>query len=322
MNFTRDKSNCTVIMGIYKLSPTNGVMLIVMYSLVMVFIITSNTTLIIGLWKTKQTKSLMHRLFISISICDLIIGAIVLPIYIGTLNHFQKYKCMAMAIQLFFLQSLVMFNAIVIFEIGIDRYFSVTQSDNNRKYTRKPIFTIFMTCAIIIALIWGILTSVAVYNIKKNKMLPYVHIIISLFSLHVMFFTLLANFLLIRYVHKTTKEMRRYSGTAQHTNYDSKATQTIRIISIVLVLSYLPAVIISMHTGIIFLEHKPSIAETERLYNISSWVYITMYLNSGFNAVVFMARNNEIRTYYKTIFQRTSKHSTEIESTEVSSVII
>lgn len=281
-----------------RVSSVNGILLLTVYSVVMLFIIVCNAVLVVGLYKTKQTQDRPHKMFLTVGVFDLVIGAILLPLHVSLIN--QTSRCVTLALQSFISEFCSVFAAMLVFEIGLDRYFMVVKSDFYRSMSEKPIFRIYVVTDICISFALASFSASSIRR-KSPMLIGYFHLTSALLIMVLIFATLCTNIGIYRYVHRTAKEMRRYSATSRYTHYDGRTTRTITVIMFVLVVTYSPAVLGFIYSAIQFLCYKNDVDTSSAMFKVITWMTVPMFFNSGLNSLIFTYRNEKIYKYLKSV---------------------
>lgn len=91
----------------------------------------------------------------------------------------------------------------------------------------------------------------------------------------------------------------RKTSTSRTNNYIHSVNITILIISLILIVSYLPIFTSLVYASVGGLRDPESYKSKS---NVLMWIVLPVNLNSAFNSAVFMCRKKEIRDYFKDLF--------------------
>ena len=105
------------------------------------------------------------------------------------------------------------------------------------------------------------------------------------------------NAILVLYIRKQTMEIRRLSNTYIQTSYQKRATKTVFIITILLVLSNIPQIFLLIANQV---ARNPNIEVFMIAHN---WTRLPILINSGLNALIYIYRNQKARNMYKLKFK-------------------
>ena len=112
---------------------------------------------------------------------------------------------------------------------------------------------------------------------------------------------IILNIALVRYIKFQAKEIRRLSNTFVRSKNQQKAAKTVTLITILLVVSFVPLVVfmltVTISKGLYYWK-----TPTESSFVFFNWARMLVFLNSGSNALIFMSKSREICQYYKRIF--------------------
>jgi len=261
----------------------------------LMFIIFSNVMLLYGLYKTKSTKGFTNRMFIIISIQDLVCGCSVIPIYFaGIYINLSLSSCAILndyehAIYTFCTIS----TTICTGALGVDRFVFI------RYPFKHTIFIKTKTLWLIVIFSYFVSGMLELSSMYFDRFLSSVAILIIMIVIVV---SVTLNVILVNYIRRQTKEIRRLSNTYIQTSYQRKATNTVLIITTILVLFNLPQIILLFATfgGISY--QKP---QKGYIYIVHNWTRLLILINSGLNALIYIYRNQKAMNMYKKLLKNT-----------------
>lgn len=264
----------------------------------MFFIIITNILLIHGLRATTKNNkklSLTKKLFVYLSSTDLFTGFVSVPFQIWMLIISKDASCTQTAIQAFvnaFTPALAMFTLL---SISATRYLSVAQPNFYREHVRHPKVTIVLVLQAAAALgltIWYVVAT------QSNT-----HHLLGIFLIFVTFLcfgtigtAVVVNFRLFFFLKKHNEHSMIVRGRETNAAYQTEVAKTLLLISLVLVLCYLPNGIAFSIVGY-HVFRGDSQSDTYNYY--VPWAHVPMLLNAGFNSLIYIRRNKNIYFYYK-----------------------
>ena len=219
-------------------STTNGKFENIANALTLLFILTSNSLLLYGLYKTKQRKGFTNKMFIVMSINDLICGSIVIPIHFTLIYgeiHSEKWSIVE-TIQASIYVALSFAGSINTMILAVDRFIAV-----RRPFKYKEVFDnkrkLNIVLGIVLSTSFTIGGGLALIQTIKRRLFKYMAVGGTFL---ILFNSILLNVLLILYIRRHNKNMRRLSNTRREASYQKRATKIIIIITSVLILTHLP----------------------------------------------------------------------------------
>ena len=266
-----------------------------------IFIIATSSMLIYGLVKTNKLLSITSKIFIYISICDLVNGFIVIPIQL--LNMALKLPCLLAVTQDILHVIIISMSLYTLITLTVLRYIAI----NNplRKIKNRTVH---------IVLFIGLMLSIAnasayFYTSHKQELLILMGILLFLIAVIIMTFLMVSislNIILRRSLRKRSCAIKKSIRSKMHMVSKEKATTTLLILLVVILICYLPTVIATGYTAYHIL------AKNENYYLVwhrsARWSTYVYSLASGFNSLVYMLRTKSIRKFYATTF-RCNSHS-------------
>ena len=272
-------------------STTNGKLENIAYALTLFFILTSNSLLLYGIYKTKQTKSFTNRMFIVMSISDLICGSIVIPVYFANVYIDQHpLKCHQLSqVEGYVYSFFSIVSAINTMTLAIDRFVFI-----RHPFKYKQIFNKKRTLALAVYISYSISTGLIIMETDATETF-YIAAIVLLSLVFTTSITL--NVFLVKYIRKQNKEIRRLSNTYMQSSYQKRATHTVMIITLVLVLTHLPQLGL---LGRMFRRNRHPKVEFDRTTIIYfHWARLLVLANAGLNALIYISKNQSIIKLYR-----------------------
>ena len=290
-----ENHECHQLFQLQHFSTTNGLLQLVTNVFLLLFIIIANSVVVYGLLATKQTKSFTNRMFIMISIGDFLCGCIVIPLYLVNIYLGEGLKdCIVLSKVETGTYILFSFgSSLNIFALTLDRFLFIRFPFKYHVVTmKKRVIMLVMTTSFSVGITMVILGD-------NDQLFAFVASITILFVLTT---SLVVNVMLVMYIRKQRREIRRMSNTFVKTSYKRRATKTVFILTIILVVTHLPQVIFLSYTSFVV---NPSYENNERqqFFLIFLWLRLLGLLNAGLNALVFISRNKGIIDFYKKKFK-------------------
>ncbi|XP_066930937.1 C-C chemokine receptor type 5-like [Clytia hemisphaerica] len=306
---------CDYLLSLSHISTLNGKLDLTAYVVMFVFATAANVILIHSMIKTKETRTNTAKLFLVMAITDLTI-CIILP-FVHEFNiHFDtgKYTCTTYGVEQFFICFLGCSSTIFTFFITLDRFLFIRKSQWHQQMNDTyPIVMIMLVFTYIVSTGTGIAIFMLIYrHLHEQISKPSVVFFSALLVLYV--FVLIAeltiNISLIVYIRKQAKQLRNITNCQTSNNRHKKATKTVLMISFIQIITTLPPVHAFINVIIVFAREEHD-KHMSRIYYMTTWLNIPIILSSLMNAIVFVHRNDKLKTFYK---QKISKHKAALIS--------
>ena len=260
-----------------------------------------------------------------LSIGDILTALIYIPVHVTNVHLSQvKDPCIGYSIEQFIGVFLGTSATILTSIICMDRYFFISRpyrntgtsvnasssrpsSSNHADRSTRKLFATYCILAFSIALALGI-TIVTIANGSNNFRAATVFNIVSIVIYILMLFTsLIFNTLLVRYVYKQAREIKRMTRSDNvivvQKPYRNKATKTVLLISGIQIFTILPWITSLAYMTFEFGEDG-YVEFIDEIYYMHVWLKMPMFLNSFLNAVVFIQRNQHLLKFYRALSTR------------------
>ena len=262
-------------------------------------IITSNLCMIFGLLKVNRRMTLSKKLFVCLSCSDLITGLCTLPVQ--TLASFEKDRanCALVAVQAFFNAFPTSLSLFFLLHISFARYCTVKYANSRIFGLQKRFWKHLVIFEIAVSFANGLW-----YALGASQTRDHVHH--SCFILFCSFFVVVILSMILALNRRlwTTLCRHRHFTITNHINEErairshKTAVKTIIILSIILLICYMPTVLSFLLTAIfLFLKDE----RAKYYHYLIPWSYIPLLMNSGINSFVIIVRDKKIRSFLKTI---------------------
>ena len=283
------KSSCYRIFNEEHFDNANRSLLLVCLAFSFFFINISNFLLIHGLWKTKKHFTTTTKLFIFLSCSDLVTGVITCPMQILMITLGVRSTCLQVGIQAFFNAFTPLLSMFTLLTISSLRYNSMQSPLKRMKESQVFVWLALGACIALLLTSWY--TDIS----QKSE----VTLSLGIFLIVVTALCVLINGAsvaintFLHFVLSKKKPIRRNSTVTQTSQRN--ATNTLLILSVMLVLCYFPN---GVAFGIIgyHVIGKNTVKSMYREY--IPWAHIPMVLNAGINSFVYIIRNRRIKQYY------------------------
>ncbi|XP_066936476.1 uncharacterized protein [Clytia hemisphaerica] len=258
------------------------------------FINASNIMLIHGLRRTNRTFSTTTKLFIFLSSSDLVTGLITCPMQVIMLSLGVQSTCLQVGIQAFFNAFTPLLSMFTLLTMSILRCISMQRP---LKRTKEQHVWMWLMCQVVIALILTIWYVDISQKSNTTQSLGIFLIVVTALCVLVNGASVVINTFLHFSLSKN-KPIRKNS-TVTRAKQQKGATNTLLILSIILVLCYFPNGVAFGVIGYHILGRN-TVKTVYRDY--VPWAHIPMVLNAGINSFVYIIRNRRIKQYYKDVF--------------------
>lgn len=297
------------------ITDNNGLLLTIIYASLMPLIIATNLLLIIGIIKTKRKKFTTSQiLFIILSMSDLSLGTIQLPLQIYLLTRAEKITCLQTQIRAFWNGFPISLSGFTILLISIDRYISVVKTKHYRKIITNKTLILAIALEASVAALWSIWYTI-ISKERDVKRSAVFFISLSIYEGIILSIGILLNLGLMRNVQFKLR------NTSIRQKTDARLTVTIRMIAITLVISYLPSIVCFNVAAYTYLFSK----DLKLIHDVSIvliWSLVPAQLNAALNAMIYLLRNRDIKKYFKSFYKHQHKNQSITESNNMNSKML
>ena len=272
------------------------------YALTSIFIIFANSFVIIGLHRTKKSFTRFDCLFILLSSFDLLVGLLVLPYQIYIIYRTGELSCFEVAMKSTVCVLTSTLSGMTTCLIATDRYLSIARKSFAETHVTSSCIIKIIVIEIIISVMWCVF---AVYASQQSRELPKV-IFLANFAIYegiLLSAVIVINILLFRHIKNRARSLIYIHGQLPDKviKHKSRVNKTILIISISLVIAYMPSFFGFVLASISKLQNKPTNASTA--HKVVPWIILPTNINSGLNASIFLWRNKELRVYFRSVLK-------------------
>ena len=262
-------------------------------------IITSNISMIFGLLKVNSQLTLSKKLFICLSCSDLITGLCTLPVQTITSYWREDASCALISTQAFFNAFPTSLSLFFLLHISFARYCTVKHANSQLCNFQRRFWKHFVALEITISFANGLWYSLEASQTRNHFHHASFILFCSFFVVLILSMILILNGRL----WDTLTTHRKFTMT-NHINEKRivqshrKAVKTIIILSVILVICYMPTVFsFSITAGFLFAKDP----RAEFYHYLIPWSYVFLLMNSGINSCVIVVRDRKLRAFLKTI---------------------
>lgn len=301
------------------LKDPNGTVLLVFYCINMIFITVTNVALIFGLVKTSGSKmTRTNKLFIFLSINDLSVGLILMPLFIRQVAITPtSISCLENIFHSFWNVFPLALSGSHILLISIDRYLMIAKNIWHKStFTDKVLLkTIFLEMLLSFCWAAGYAYVTRYYNLKNTAIY---FMCLSVYEVVIVVSAMKFNLMILRNVNKTVATATSLNRNEKY--YNKILPKTIMCITGTLALCYSPTMIsfISMFYFLFYSEKQDDLR-----YTIIAlmWSVLPATMNSALNSCIYISRNTKLRNYYKAILCAREDNDDDRESSEKSTTV-
>ena len=248
------------------------------------FINASNIMLIHGLRRTNRTFSTTTKLFIFLSSSDLVTGIITCPMQVIMLTLGIESTCLQVGIQAFFNAFTPLLSMFTLLTMSVLRCLSMQRP---LKRTKEKHVWMWLMCQVAIALMLTIWYVDISQKSNTTQSLGIFLIVVTALCVLVNGASVVINTFLHFNLSKKNKPIRKNS-TVTRAKQQKGATNTLLLLSIILVLCYFPNGVAFGVIGYHILGRN-TVKTVYRDY--VPWAHIPMVLNAGINSFVYTSHN-------------------------------
>ena len=272
-------------------------------------IITSNVSMIFGLLKVNNHLTLSKKLFICLSCSDLITGLCTLPVQTAASYLREDAECGLISAQAFFNAFPTSLSLFFLLHISFARYCTVKHANSKLATMQKRFWKHFVLFEILVSFANGFW-----YSLEASQTEDRFHH--ASFILFCSFFVVLILTMILILNGRLWNTLTTHRNFTIHNHINEerivkshrKAVKTIIILSVILVICYMPTVFsFSVTAGFLFAKDPRS----EFYYYLIPWSYIFLLLNSGINSFVIVVRDRKLRAFLKTICLKLEMRTTD-----------
>ena len=272
-----------------------------------IFILTlnfvANTIMMIGLWKTNRRFTRPQKLYFCLCISDIIVGISNIPHNIISLTKQTKVPCWYVALESFLGFFPVTLSMLMMLSIVIDRYLLVTKPRFYTEYIKNQ--RIIITIAINSITAFTAAIPHALISYTNHKQVGALVTACAICILILIIVITILNYFLITHVNKVARNAS--IKTRVQGKYASKVTVLVIVLSIIMIMCYLPPTVASIIVGIYIYRAEVNIV----LIYFNAWTIPLMLFNTTINSVVYVGRTPAIKDYFKHYIQQNRGKTTE-----------
>ena len=260
------------------------------------FVAITNFALIFGLRRTNKKLTISQKLYIYLSLTDTIVGLICLP-YFVMVDVLSVGSCTT--------QSIGMAMSVYSFGTGLGTFLGISYLRNLA--IRKPFNDIQNKTVYSILVLWNIyilLKSTFTFFTYDPRYTSY-----SLYCSYWIYVGLVTTIEVLLIIILNSWSRRALTGKLSNPGNESDAEQRKRkrnqkavgilnMISLVYTLCTLPFSLYYLLLGVLLITHQNNKQLFNFVYSLFAFIHLPIFLCSGFNALVYMLKDNDIKRYY------------------------
>ena len=290
---------CQYMLSLSHVTTLNGKFEIVVFIFLFLLIVSSNTVLIYSMIKTNEIKTNTSKFMMALSVGDLVAALALIPTHIAIV-HLQRFSCIGYSIKQFFEVFLGTSATLLTFGMGFDRYLFISKPHLHSSLESKvpPVLLIGFVVIYTISFAFGGCVVALVYSSASMRFATVFNLVSIVVYVLVLSSSLLVNGLLLSYIRKQTKQIRRLSNTHIQSSYQQRATKTVAFISCIQFMTIAPWLIslLFMTFGI---GEDEFILHADTIYYVHLWLKMPMFVYSFLNSLVFLFRNRVLVKFIK-----------------------
>ena len=284
MNWTQ---NCLMLRNLFKTEGIDKMLLKIGYGVLSVLILAVNVAVIKSLL-TQRRKKRTCKLFILLSVSDVVVGAVTIPLAMLLFYTYipEDTYCKLVPVIIYFIYAPFKFSWLTTILIAVDRVLMITQRNLHLKYMTDKmicIIVIFNFCAANSIALWHLLS--VKYSTKILEQNAF-NITLSVLEMCLILVTTMLYIYLLWYVRKKCKIMECNRITNER-RYGRGTTQTTANVFVCLVVCNLTQLL-----GLIFVTWSKTKSNII-IRNAIFWPTLALYMNSFLNAVILMHRGRK-----------------------------
>ena len=212
------KLSCMTLAS-FDVPPKHRVSMAIALTILTLLTILSNAILMYTLFKTKQLNTISNKLTMIMSISDLCLGAIAIPmiVFLRTKRHVLKGCALEKATS-FITLSLSFFSFLMLYCISIDRYFRVMKMNHYNLYMNDFKMKLMIIASLVIATVISL--APIIYPSFEQQV---VSVLIGSFFV---IFAIVVYIFLLRRLRSHTRHFKRLGRVGPNSNATSNSTGT------------------------------------------------------------------------------------------------
>ena len=274
-------------------------MIVVLLFALACFVVTTNLALVIGLRRTNKQLAISQKLYSYLSMTDSIIGIICLP-YFAIVNVFSTNNCKLRNIG----------STITVYSFGVGLGTFAVISILRNIAIRKPLYVVKNKIIYLVLIVWhvyvilGSLLSFFTYEpTYSSKTLSrfssvYAGVNVLIQILIIVTCNLWSRRALTKQKPANRSENEKNQIEEQKRKRNQKAAGILSAISVVYVLCTLPLSLFYILLGVLLMFYERNAEPIKASGSLYRFIHLPVFLCSGFNALVYMLKDKEIKKYY------------------------
>ena len=254
----------------------------------------SNILLLYGSIKTTVKNNSTQKLFLVLSVTNLLTAMIALPLQIYFVNLQRKINCLASSVQVFTANYTSWNSSLIIYVISLTRYITVT-TNQLTEFINKKRAAIVVLLIFLLAMALAFWQAFSMYH-KLSISVSFYYFVSGSFALPLLTSATVLNFRLIRFLQKIRK-----TSVIGNSRYQIKVAKTLLIISITKFVCYAPIIIGYMVSGYLYMYDVEKRVISQKF---NSWSQVIVYLDCGIGPSIYIISNGLVFRLWKNLFKK------------------
>ena len=260
-----------------------------------------NVVLIVAMFKTGEVKSFTSHFVIFMSLSDIGLGAIVLPMIFSMLAVDElRTNCIYQKAVLFSACIFAYTSFFMLMAIAMDRYFLITKLTKYKAVMTKMRFKIVVVMIVLASLSCAVVTTIS-YTFYLHMI--FVSTIVVVIGTIYVFYAKL-----VRHIDRRSTTVTRCNASTNERlvsrksfrrKRDVSVVKTVKLLLATIFVLYMPYNIISSVWSYYRFQLKRNPGDALNIAEF--WSYVLIYLNCSANAVIYGHGNGKIRRFIKSI---------------------
>lgn len=259
----------------------------------LLFIVLTNTFMIVGMIRINRRLSISKKLFILLSVSDLVTGITTVPIQAAVAVLSSEASCELVATQAFFNMLTPGSSMFLLLTISILRYLSLKLNSKLRaRICKQNVIMFIVGIEISAAVAFALWYSLHISQTNDKYAHGSFLIFVSCICIAIIGTTVIINVLLLTNLSEHNQSVAKSVSKAKSEKFQRRITKTILIILVMLIFCYLPVIVSFSVASVFVLTEDPRL---KYYHHLIPWSFVPLILNSGFNSFIYILRNKKLK---------------------------